>query len=213
MSDRRAIPRAALFLLLVFPPAVGATTYKIDPDHTNVSFHVRHLFTSVTGRFEKFEGVIRLDDHDPAKTTVEGSIDAASINTNVARRDNHLRSPDFFDVEKFPKITFKTTSVSDIDAAAKTSKLHGVLTIHGVEKPVVLDAAFLGSGKDPAGNQRAGFHASTTINRKDFNVLWNRVLDQGGTMLGDDVAIQLGVEGMKRPENAPAGGPPPGGKK
>ena len=196
MSDRRAIPRAALFLLLVFPPAVGATTYKIDPDHTNVSFHVRHLFTSVTGRFEKFEGVIRLDDHDPAKTTVEGSIDAASINTNVARRDNHLRSPDFFDVEKFPKITFKTTSVSDIDDAAKASKLHGVLTIHGVEKPVVLEAAFLGSGKDPAGNQRAGFHASTTINRKDFGLNWNKALEAGGFLVGDEVTIDIDAEGV-----------------
>ena len=199
MTDRRTISRAVLFLSLVFSPVAGATTFQIDPDHTNVSFHVRHLFTSVTGRFEKFEGVIRLDDHDPAKTTVEGSIDAASINTNVARRDNHLRSPDFVDVEKFPKITFKTTSVSDIDAAAKTSKLHGVLTIHGVEKPVVLDAAFLGSGKDPAGNQRAGFHASTTINRKDFGLNWNKALESGGFLVGDEVKIDIDAEGVAAP--------------
>ncbi|MGH7897756.1 MAG: YceI family protein [Candidatus Binatia bacterium] len=199
MPTRRTIAAASLVFVLVLTAAAAATTYKIDPDHSSVAFQIRHLFTSVSGRFEKFEGVIRLDEKDPAKTSVEGSIDAASIDTNVARRDNHLRSPDFFDVEKFPKISFRTTSVSDVDTAAKTAKLHGLLTMHGVERPVVLEVAFLGSGKDPAGNTRAGFQASTTINRKDFGLDWNKALEAGGFLVGDEVKITIDAETVAAP--------------
>ena len=151
---------------LQLPASALATTYKVDPEHTNVSFRVRHLFTRVTGRFDKFEGQIVFDPAHLDQVQAHGSIDVASVNTNVGERDKDLRSPRFFDAEKYPKITFASTGVSDVDASQKTGKLSGSLTIHGVEKPVVLDVSFLGQGKDPWGNMRAGFSAHTTINRR-----------------------------------------------
>ena len=183
-------------MLLALPHGARATAYKIDPDHTSVLFHIRHLFTTVTGRFERFDGKIVIDENNPSKVSVEGSIDAASINTNVEKRDKHLRAKDFFDVEKHPKITFRTTGVSDVDGKTKTAKLSGMLAIHGVEKPVILDAAYLGKGKDPWGNERAGFHATATINRKDFGLNWNEVLETGGFLLGDEVKIEIDAEGL-----------------
>jgi polyisoprenoid-binding protein YceI len=177
--------------------AVIADTFTVDPAHTSVQFHVRHLFTKVTGRFQMFEGKIVYEEKTPAKTEVQGSIDAASINTNVEKRDNHLRSPDFFDVEKFPKITFQSTGVSDVDASGKKGKMTGTLTLHGVSRPVVLEAGFLGKGKGPDGKERAGFHGTTTINRKDFGLTWNKVVEGGGVILGDEVTIDLDVEGVQ----------------
>jgi polyisoprenoid-binding protein YceI len=173
-----------------------AETFDVDPAHTSVEFRVRHLFTTVTGRFESFDGKIVFDEKEPAKTRVEGSIDAATINTNVKKRDDHLRSADFFDVAKFPKITFQSASVSDLDPSGKKGKMEGTLTIHGVSRPVVLDASFLGKGKDPGGHERAGFHGTTTINRKDFGLIWNKALESGGLLLGDDVTIEIDVEGV-----------------
>jgi polyisoprenoid-binding protein YceI len=173
-----------------------AETFDVDPAHTSVEFRVRHLFTTVTGRFESFDGKIVFDEKEPAKTRVEGSIDAATINTNVKKRDDHLRSADFFDVAKFPKITFQSASVSDLDPSGKKGKMEGTLTIHGVSRPVVLDASFLGKGKDPGGHERAGFHGTTTINRKDFGLTWNKALESGGLLLGDDVTIEIDVEGV-----------------
>jgi polyisoprenoid-binding protein YceI len=177
-------------------PAFG-DTYAVDPAHTSVQFRVRHLFTSVTGRFQMFEGKVVYDDQDPTKTEVQGSIDAASINTNVDKRDNHLRSADFFDVEKYPKITFQSTGVSDVDSSGKKGKMTGTLTLHGVSRPVVLDVSFLGKGKDPGGKERAGFHGTTTINRKDFGLTWNKALESGGVLVGDEVTIDIDVEGVR----------------
>src|SRR5262249_20583465 len=109
----------------------------------------------------------------------------------------HLRSADFFDVEKFPKITFESAGVSDLDASGKSGKMKGTLTIHGVSKPVVLDVAFLGKGKDPGGDELAGFQASTTINRKDYGLTWNKLLESGGALVGDEVKIELDIEAVK----------------
>jgi polyisoprenoid-binding protein YceI len=190
---------AALVLagLLAFASRAAADTYVVDPAHTSVLFKIRHLFTTVTGRFEKFDGTIDYDEKAPAKTHVAGAIEAASINTNVEKRDNHLRSADFFDVEKYPKITFESSGVTGLDASGKSGKMNGTLTMHGVSKPVVLDVAFLGKGKDPGGKERAGFQASTTINRKDYGLTWNKLLESGGALVGDDVKIELDIEAVK----------------
>ena len=135
---------------LYFPSAAAATAYKVDPEHTSVGFRVRHLFTQVKGRFNKFEGQIVFDPTHPEQTKVQGWIDAASVDTSVEERDKDLRSPRFFDVEKYPKITFASTSVSGVDATKKSGKLNGNLTIHGVEKPVTLEARILGATCAPA---------------------------------------------------------------
>jgi polyisoprenoid-binding protein YceI len=192
----RILAVLTMTMALAIPCRAQATDFKVDPDHTSVQFHVRHLFTTVTGRFERFEGKIVFDENDPKKTSVEGSIDTDSVNTNVAKRDKHLKSKDFFWVEKYPKITFRTTGVTDVDPKTKTAKLGGVLTIRGVEKPVVLTAEFLGRGKDPWGNERAGFRATTVINRKDFGLTWNQALETGGFLVGDEVTLEINAEGL-----------------
>jgi polyisoprenoid-binding protein YceI len=156
---------------------------------------VRHLFTNVEGRFRTFDGQIVFDPAAPEKTMVKGSIDVTSIDTNVTKRDEHLRSPDFFDVAKFPKIEFTSTGVSDVDKTKNTAKLAGNLTIHGVTKPVVLDAQFLGAATDPWGNKKAGFSASTVIDRKAFGLGWNKTLEAGGVLVGDEVTIRINAEG------------------
>ncbi len=182
--------------LLGGPAVSHATTYKVDPEHTSVTFRVRHLFTQVNGRFDRFDGKIIFDPVTPKQVKVEGNIDAASVNTNVEERDKDLRSPRFFDIGKYPKITFVSTKVADVDAAKKSGKLHGNLTIHGVEKPVVLEVSYLGEGKDPWGNRRAGFSARTSINRKDFGLTWNETLETGGLLVGDEVQIDIQAEGL-----------------
>ena len=171
-----------------------AATYKIDADHTTVSFKIKHLFSKVQGRFDKFEGMIEYDEKNPASWKTEATIQAASINTNVEGRDKHLKGPDFFDVEKFPTITFKSTGVTD--ASGTNAKLNGVLTIHGVEKPVTLDLEALGVAKDPWGNTVAGFFAKTTINRKDFGLTWSKVAETGQLLVGEEVEIELDVAGI-----------------
>ena len=178
------------------PAATLATTYKVDPEHTSVSFRVRHLFTQVKGRFDRFEGQIVFDPAHPDQTKVLGSIDVASVNTNVEERDKDLRSSRFFDAEKFPKISFASTKITGVGPGKTSGKLNGKLTIHGVEKPVVLEVTYLGEGKDPWGNVRAGFSAHTTINRKDFGLTWNETLETGGVLVGDEVQIEIEAEGL-----------------
>jgi len=192
----RTTATVALTAILLGMPGVSlAEIFVIDNDHTSVTFRIRHLFTKVSGRFDEFEGKVDFDPAKPEQTKVEGSIDTKSINTNVENRDKHLRSKDFFDVEQFPKITFVSTKVSDVDTKAQTGKLHGNLTIHGVERPVVLTVQFLGRGKDPWGNDKAGFSATTTINRKDFGLAWNETVETGGLLVGDEVEIEIAAEG------------------
>jgi polyisoprenoid-binding protein YceI len=148
----------------------------------------------VHGRFDRFEGTIEFDPKDPAATVVRGTIESASINTNNEKRDKHLRSADFFDVERYPTLAFESTGVTDVNG--KQGKLAGRLTIHGVTKPVVLDVGFLGQGKDPWGNVRAGFAATLIIDRRDFGLSWNEVLETGGFLVGDEVAIRIDAEGI-----------------
>lgn len=186
----------ALALVLTTATSATAADYKVDTSHTGVTFKIRHLFTKVDGRFDEFQGTVKFDPDNFADSSVEGTIQAASINTFNEKRDAHLRKPDFFDVEKYPTITFKSTRVTDVDSTAKTAKLHGDLTMHGVTKPIVLDVTYLGTGKDPWGNMRGGFHAETTLNRKDFGLNWNQTLETGGLLVGEEVEVELNVEAL-----------------
>jgi len=200
MNERLIHDRYSMLLmlavLLATPAAASATTYKVDRDHTSITFRVRHLFTQVSGRFDRFDGKINFDPAHPEQVKVEGSIDVASINTNVQERDKDLRSKRFFDADTYPTITFVSTGVSDVDATKTHGKLMGQLSMHGVQKPVVLEVSYLGAGKDPWGNQKAGFTAKTTINRKDFGLTWNETLESGGVLVGDDVEVEIQAEGM-----------------
>lgn len=194
---KRLFSTLALIIALVIPALSFASTWTIDPDHSTVGFKIRHLMVSnVNGRFETYKGTINLNDTDISKSKVEVSIDAASINTNVQKRDEHLRSPDFFDVAKFPQLTFVSKGISK--KGADGLLLTGDLTIHGVTKEVVLDVAELtAESKDPWGNIRRGATATTKINRKDFGLLWNAALETGGVLVGDEVTITLEVEMIK----------------
>ncbi|MBI3321315.1 MAG: YceI family protein [Candidatus Omnitrophica bacterium] len=175
-------------------PCAWATTYTIDQNHTTVSFKIRHLFANVEGVFREFEGRFDYVPGHPEQWQANATIQAASIDTRVADRDTHLRSNDFFDVERYPTITFKTTQVTD--ATPTSAKLQGLLAIHGVEKPVVLDLTVHGEGKDPWGNIRSGFTATTTIHRKEFGLTWNKALETGQWLVGEEVMITLEVEGV-----------------
>jgi len=171
-----------------------ANTFKIDQDHTTVSFKVRHLFSWTHGRFNQFEGEFIYDDKNPETWRVKALIDAESVDTNVEERDEHLRGKDFFDVKKFPEIIFKSSGVEQVSQGGM--KLRGMLTIHGVERLVELDVMIHGSGRDPWGNTLASFTATTVINRKDFGLTWNKVAESGGVLVGDEVMITIDVEGV-----------------
>jgi polyisoprenoid-binding protein YceI len=194
MRTRRPAVLGVVGALLLCSTAAAAKTFKIDQAHTNVTFRVSHLFTTVTGRFTDFTGQISFDEAKPLETKVAGSIVAASINTDNEKRDTHLRSADFFDVEKFPTITFSTDKVADVDPGAHKAKLHGTLTMHGVSRPIVLESQFLGAGKDPWGNSKAGFRGTTKLNRKDFGLSWNQTLETGGLLVGEEIEIIIDVE-------------------
>lgn len=188
---------AAFALVFVASAAFAApVTYTIDKPHTEVGFDVRHFFSKVHGRFNDFQGTIVFDEQDPAKISVEASAVTASVSTDNEKRDGHLKTADFFDAEKFPTLTFKSTKVT---AAGKNKyKVAGDLTLRGVTKPVVFDVDFLGAGSVGVGGQswgtKAGFVATTTINRKDFGINWNKQLDNGGLMLADEVTLTLNIE-------------------
>ena len=171
-----------------------AATYTIDPDHSAVSFKIRHLFSNVQGTFNQFEGTIDYEPGKPENWKTQAVIQAASIDTRVEPRDKHLRSKDFFEVEAYPTLKFISTKVTGV--TPQGAKLHGDLTIHGVTKPVVLDLVIHGVGKDPWGNTRAGFTATTQINRKEFGLTWNKAVETGGFLVGDEVEITLEVEGL-----------------
>jgi polyisoprenoid-binding protein YceI len=200
MNTRFAVLASAL---LAASPALAADSYSFDKAHTTVLFQVRHIFTNVTGKFRDFEGTIQVDRVNPSASSVEFTIQAASIDTNEPKRDEHLRSADFFDVANNPKITFKSTSVKP--AGKDAYQVTGDLTMHGVTKPVTLAVAYLGEGKDPWGNEKLGFDVTGTLNRKDFGINWNKALDNGGVLVGDEVKVQIGVEANKaKPAAAPA---------
>lgn len=192
---------AVLALAALAAPAAAAV-YRIDEAHSAVTFKVAHMAISkVSGRFDKFSGTIDYTPGDQKTWKTEAVIDAASINTGVEARDKHLRSPDFFDVEKFPSITFKSGKVTGYKNMK--GKLHGELTMHGVTRPVVLEVEGMGPVKDPWGKERVAATAKTTINRKDFGLAWNQVLETGGLLVGEKIEITLEIEAVKE-EPAPA---------
>jgi polyisoprenoid-binding protein YceI len=184
--------------VLALPTFAFAETWQIDPDHSNVGFKVRHMMVSnVKGDFGKFSGVVDIDNKDITKSTVSVEIDTASINTGVAKRDAHLKSPDFLDVAKYQVMTFVSKKVAK--AGKDRLKVTGFLTLHGVTKEVVLDVEGVsGAAKDPMGNLRRGTSASTRISRKDFGLLWNAALETGGVAVADDVLITLEIEMLKK---------------
>jgi polyisoprenoid-binding protein YceI len=184
---------AAVLALAPLAALAEPTTWNIDPAHTQTMFTVRHMvITSVKGQFDKTTGTLTVDDKDVTKASVEATIDAASVNTRVANRDNDLRSPNFFDVAKYPTITFKSTKVEK--AGEGKLKVTGDLTMHGVTKPVVLDVEGPTPAiKDMQGKQRRGLNASTTLHRKDFGLTWNKMVE-AGPVVGDEVKIEIEAE-------------------
>jgi polyisoprenoid-binding protein YceI len=197
------IIRNLLFVTLAALPllAQDATeTWAVDKGHSSATFKIRHFTANVVGQFRTFEGSINLDRANPNKSSVDFTIQAASIDTGSENRDKHLRSADFFDVEKFPTITFKSASVAP--KSKEQFDVTGDLTMHGVTKRVTLPVTFLGFQKTSRG-EKAGFEIETTLNRKDFGVTWNRPLDQGGFMLSDDVKVSINLE-VDRKLPAPA---------
>ena len=199
MKARLAVLAAAL---AVASPTFAADTYQFDKSHTTVSFQVRHIVTNVGGKFQDFSGTIKVDRVKPENSSVEFTIQAASINTNEPKRDEHLKSPDFFDVANQPTITFKSTSVKPTGKDAY--EVTGNLTLRGVTKQITLPVTFLGEGKDPWGNEKMGFEIATTLNRKDYGINWNKTLDQGGVLVGDEVKVQISVEANKVKQTADA---------
>jgi polyisoprenoid-binding protein YceI len=175
-------------------PAPG--TYVIDPSHSSVEFVARHLgLSKVRGRFNTFGGEIQIADA-PAESSVEVDVDVASVESADARRDEHLRSPDFFHVEQHPSMAFKSTSVTPVDDG--TWDVGGELTIRGVTRPVILHAEFEGAENTPFGDQRIGFSASTEVNREDWDMGFNAVLESGGLLVGKKIKIDLNVEAIRQ---------------
>jgi polyisoprenoid-binding protein YceI len=170
------------------------TTYAVDPAHTTVEFVVRHLMIAkVRGRFAGVAGTIDLEPGRDVPTAVQARIDAATIDTRESQRDAHLKSAEFFEVEKYPALEFVSTR---IEGTPGEFTIHGNLSIHGVTREVALKAEFEGRAADPWGGQRIGYSASTTINRKDFGLTWNAALETGGVVVGDEVRIELNVEAV-----------------
>jgi polyisoprenoid-binding protein YceI len=174
--------------------ATATRTYKIDKSHSEAIFQVRHLVTKVRGRFTDFEGAIEYAEANPEQSTVHFTVHTTSIDTAEPDRDKHLRSADFFDVEKYPQLTFVSTKI--VKRGAETYDVTGNLTIHGVTKEIVLPVAHLGKAKDPWGNDRLGFEAEVTINRKDYGLHWNAALETGGFLVGDDVKISIQIQAV-----------------
>lgn len=190
----RFVVTAGLAAVLALPASAGTTTWQIDPQHSSAQFGVTHLMIStVRGEFHGVKGTVVLDDQDITKSTVSVTIDATSVDTREPDRDKHLKSPDFFDVAKYPILTFKSTKVEQVSAGQL--KVTGDLTIRGVTKQVVLNVEGPKAPiKDPWGLQRSAVSATAKINRQDFGVSWNKTLDSGGVVVSDDVRITLDVE-------------------
>jgi polyisoprenoid-binding protein YceI len=194
----------ALALTLAASAAFPQDVYNVDRNHTEVGFRVRHFVSKVAGRFDDFSGVITVVPGKPAESSVEFVIKTASINTANAGRDTHLKSADFFDVEKFPEISFKSTKIAALDA--DTFNVTGIFTMHGTAKEITVPVDFGGTMKDSRGNEKAGFGLTATLNRKDYGIVWNQTLDSGGMVLGEEVEITINIEANKR-KPAPADAP------
>jgi polyisoprenoid-binding protein YceI len=173
--------------------------WKIDPQHSQIEFSIKHMMiTTVRGRFTSFNGELRLNEDNPEASYVEGTVDVASIDTHEPDRDNHLRSADFFDVENFPTMHFKSTGIEP--AGKNRFQVHGDLRIKDVSRNVTFDVTYEGRAQDPWGGQRAGFSASTTLSRKDFGLTWNVALETGGWLVGDDVKISVDLQAIQEKE-------------
>lgn len=186
----------AMLLVLFSASGVFAATYQVDPVHSEVSFTVTHLMMfKVKGTFDKYNAQLVADPATGTLSSVQATIQTASIDTREKKRDDHLRSADFFDVANHPEMTFVSRKIT---GNGKTITVNGDLTIRGVTKPVVLTGRYLGEVTDPWGKVRAGFEASGTINRQDFGLKWNKLLEAGGVMVGDDVQIGLDIQAIKK---------------
>ncbi|MDE2039798.1 MAG: YceI family protein [Elusimicrobia bacterium] len=189
--------------LALLPGLARAERYEIDPQHSAVSFRVKHLVISeVNGHFSRFSGSIDYEKGKPSAWGAQAKIDAASIDTGVAARDKHLRSADFLDVEKFPEVVFESRRAALGKDGSGT--LYGELTIRGVSRPVALALEVGGTVKDPWGHERLGASATTKIDRRDFGLVWNKVLESGGVMVGDEVQIRIDVEAVAAGKGARA---------
>ena len=178
---------------------MALSKWAVDGTHSAVEFSVKHMMISnVRGNFQKFEAEIVADASDLTSAEIQFSIDVASIDTRDAQRNGHLLSADFFDVEKYPQISFKSTKITSKGAGEYA--LGGDLSIHGVTQPVTFDVSFEGEGKDPWGNHRAGFSAKAVINRKDYGLSWNTLLETGGVLIGEQVKVSLQLEAIKQAE-------------
>jgi polyisoprenoid-binding protein YceI len=174
-------------------------TYQIDPSHSQIQFSVRHMMIArVRGWFEKFDGSVDLNEENPAESTVEIRIEAASLNTHDSRRDAHLRSADFFAADEYPNIAFHSKRIDVLDD--RRAILVGDLTIREITSEVALDVEYTGSAKSPWGVTGHGFNGHTVIDRKDWNLTWNQALETGGVLVGDDISIDIELELVQQPE-------------
>jgi polyisoprenoid-binding protein YceI len=172
--------------------------WQLDPVHTTVEFIARHLMVSkVRGKFHGVAGKIHISD-DPLGSWAEIEIDPATVDTGDEKRDGHLRSPDFFDVERYPEITFRSTRLEVDGSSPGHFRLEGDLTVHGVTRPVTLDAEYHGWTRDPWGGRRAGFSASTEVDREDFGLTWNVALEKGGVLVGKKIRLEFEIEAIKQ---------------
>lgn len=194
----RLILRTTLALVLsaatAAPSFADVQTYEADKAHSNIIFKIRHLLSRTTGQFKDYKAMVMLDPEKRDEVNVVAEIEVASIDTDEPKRDAHLKGEDFFDAPKFPKMVFTGSKLTDVNAERTKGKLEGTLTIKDVKKPVVLDVEWLGTAVDPWGNQKAAFSGTTKINRKDFGIVWNKALDAGGYLIGDEVEIEINIE-------------------
>lgn len=193
---KKAFNVLVFVLSLCFTHWTQAAEYKIDPDHSSITFKVKHLtISTVTGKFSKFAGKFDFDEKNPTHSKVEVTIDPASVDTGVQGRDDHLRSAAFFEVETYKTAVFKSTKVSNINNGDFT--IDGILDLHGVKKPVTLKAHYDGSIKDDQGRTHAAFTAETEINRQDYGIDFNETLDQGGLLAANEVKLFFAIEGIQ----------------
>ncbi|HZU70511.1 MAG TPA: YceI family protein [Ktedonobacteraceae bacterium] len=173
--------------------------WEIDPSHSEASFVVKHMmFATVRGHFNVLSGHLHIDEQHPENSWVDAQVDAASVDTRDERRDGHLKSPDFFDVQNYPIITFKSTKIERVNG--NEYKVTGDLAMRGVTRPVTFKAEYYGTGKNPWGMTVAGLSAKTKINRKDWNLNWNQALEAGGWLVSDEVTIEIDLEAVQKPE-------------
>jgi polyisoprenoid-binding protein YceI len=184
-------------LLAQTPAAAPAKeVWVVDKPHSTVTWKIRHLMAWVPGQFRDFDALVTIDRKDPARSSVEFTIQSASIDTGTADRDEHLRSPDFFEAKKYPTIAFKSDKV--VPKSKTSFDVTGNLTMHGVTKRITLPVEFLGFGKDARGVEKAGFDVALSLDRKDYEITWNQVLDEGGVLLGDEVKVDISLELVRK---------------